>query len=158
MPVWVIAEVLDFGDFLDLCDFCAERWSDTRLTEVNRLLRDIKELRNACAHGSCVLNGIGKGTSPFKTPAPLVSALSGARLAGDHELIQWTTNPRTLEMLAALWGLHELVRSDARKEEAREGFKKLLDRAQLHAEWYAHNELLCSCYRFFERIIVAWAS
>lgn len=156
MPLWVIAEVLDFGDFLELWAFCANRWHDDDLKETRYLLKDVKELRNACAHGSAVLNGISSGASKYETPRPLQDALSGSHIGTGDERDRWTRNPRTLEMLAALWGMRDIVRSDDRREAAKAGLDALLARASLHADWYADVEPLCGCYRFFSLVAQAW--
>ena len=54
-------------------------------------------------------------------------------------------------MLAALWGIRDIVRSDDRHEAAKAGVDALLARARLHADWYTDVEPLCSCYRFFSQ-------
>lgn len=156
MPVWVIAEVLDFGDFLELWGYCAERWHDSDLKEMRYLLKNVKELRNACAHGSAVLNGITTDIYRYEVPRPLVDALSGGKINAPHERDRWTKNPRTLEMLCALWASCHIVRSNDRKSTAKKDLGTLLDRARLHADWYADVEPLISCYRFFSEVIRAW--
>lgn len=156
MPVWVIAEILDFGDFLELWRFCAERWRSDDLVQERYLLKDVKELRNACAHGSCVLNGIGAGQTRYPAPDLLVRAVSATRVGTTADQDRWLNNPRTLEMLATLWCSHELVRSDDRRAEARLGLEALAARCRQHADWYRDNEPLTSCYRYFSGIVAAW--
>ena len=52
MPVWVLMELFSFGSFIDLYLFCAERWDDERMRHEHYMLRQVKSVRNACAH-SC---------------------------------------------------------------------------------------------------------
>ncbi|WP_068539115.1 Abi family protein [Olegusella massiliensis] len=156
MPLWVIAEVFDFGDFLDLWGFCARRWHSEELVQVRYLLKDTKDLRNACAHGSCILNGIASGYAPYETPLPLIQALKNAHIASDQQIMRWTSNPRTLELLAALWCFNKLVRDEQRRAYAHTSLDKFFARARKHADWYTDNETLVSCYRFFMLIAKAW--
>lgn len=156
MPLWVIAEVFDFGDFLDLWGFCARRWHSEELIQLRYLLKDTKDLRNACAHGSCILNGIACGYTPYETPLLLTQALKSARITSEQEIERWTSNPRTLELLAALWCSKELVRDERRRTYAHTSLDKLFARARKHADWYTDNEALVSCYRFFMLIAKAW--
>ncbi len=156
MPVWVFAEALDFGDFLELWGYCAGRWQSDDLREMRYLLKDVKDLRNACAHGSAVLNGITTGTFPHDAPKMLSSGLSGAQIGTPDERTRWLKNPRTLQMLATLWASSHIVRSDDRRQAAREGLDSLLQRCRLHADWYADVEPLTSSYRFFSQAIRSW--
>ena len=57
MPLWAFVEVITFGTLIDLVRFCSERWEDGHLEDVHYLLKDVKGIRNAAAHGSCILNG-----------------------------------------------------------------------------------------------------
>lgn len=156
MPLWVMAEVLDFGDFLELGHFCARRWHLDDLSALLYLLKDTKNLRNACAHGSTIINGIAKGKAKYETPEVLTQALWASRVASKDEIGRWTNNPRTLELLAALWCSRELVHDDDRRAFARSNLEQLCARMRQHADWYHDNEVLVSCYRFFVRIVDAW--
>lgn len=156
MPVWVFAEALDFGDFLELWGYCAGRWQSDDLREMRYLLKDVKDLRNACAHGSAVLNGITTGTFPHDAPKMLICGLSGAQIGTPDERTRWLKNPRTLQMLATLWASSHIVRSDDRRQAAREGLDSLLQRCRLHADWYTDVEPLTSAYRFFSQSVRAW--
>ncbi len=59
MPVWVFLETIEFRRFTDFYLFCAERWSDDKMIQQHYVLKSVRALRNACAHNSCILNGIG---------------------------------------------------------------------------------------------------
>ena len=62
MPVWVFLETIEFRAFTDFYLFCAERWEDAEMLQRHYVLKSVRALRNACAHNSCILNGVGKAS------------------------------------------------------------------------------------------------
>lgn len=56
MPLWAFVEVISFGTVIDLIRFCGERWKDDHLKDAHYLLKYVKGIRNASAHGACILN------------------------------------------------------------------------------------------------------
>ncbi|MDO4849568.1 MAG: Abi family protein [Coriobacteriia bacterium] len=62
MPAWVFLETIEFRVFTDFYLFCAERWGDGEMLQRHYVLKSVRALRNACAHNSCILNGVGKAS------------------------------------------------------------------------------------------------
>ena len=58
MPLWVYLELMSFGTLVNLYRFCADRWQSKELRQTHGLLHNARSLRNACAHSSCLLNGM----------------------------------------------------------------------------------------------------
>lgn len=58
MPVWVLLEVSPLGTLLAFYLFCAERWDDEPMRQEHYALKGVKAVRNCCAHGSCIINGL----------------------------------------------------------------------------------------------------
>lgn len=76
MPIWVFCEAVPFGVFSDLVKFCAFRWKDGELEDTYYLLKYVRSVRNATAHGSCWINGITDTGPEIRPPATLVNTLS----------------------------------------------------------------------------------
>lgn len=75
-PIWAFCEVVSFGTFIDLFKFCADRWGDRGLMDVHYQLKNVKQVRNASAHGACILNEIAAARSPVRAPAALVNEMN----------------------------------------------------------------------------------
>lgn len=73
MPAWVLLEILSFGSFLSFYKFCSERWDDTELSLEYFMLKDVKAIRNACAHRSCIINGFCNSVKTDYDTSPLVT-------------------------------------------------------------------------------------
>lgn len=76
MPVWAFCEVVSFGTFTDLLRFCAARWDDKKLRRDHYQYKDTRQVRNASAHGACILNDITSSDVPARPPAALVNAMN----------------------------------------------------------------------------------
>lgn len=76
MPIWAFCEVVPFGIFTDLVRFCASRWHDKDLEDVHYQLKNSRQIRNAGAHGACVLNDVVSPSPSTRPPATLVNAMN----------------------------------------------------------------------------------
>ena len=77
MPAWVFLELSSFGAFADFYLYCADRWGDSGMRREHYLLRCVNSLRNAAAHSSAIVNGLGTGApaSTIRTPREVALAL-----------------------------------------------------------------------------------
>ena len=56
LPVWVLFEVLSFGDLIKFYNFYYDIYRKTRKSPIHRsLLENVRCLRNACAHSNCLI-------------------------------------------------------------------------------------------------------
>lgn len=70
--MWVLEELIGFGEFLRMYRFYAERNPQFTPLLPQRVLNPVKSLRNACAHNNCLLNALSR-TSTTR-PSPEISA------------------------------------------------------------------------------------
>lgn len=73
MPLWAFVEAVSFGTLIDLVRFCSARWEDKALLKKHYLLKDVKGIRNATAHGACILNGFDGSKGGAVRPSPTLS-------------------------------------------------------------------------------------
>ncbi|MFR2626321.1 MAG: Abi family protein, partial [Collinsella sp.] len=79
MPAWVFLELSSFGAFASFYLFCANRWGDTEMRDDHYLLRRANSLRNAAAHSSAIINGLGiSSATSTRYPASVAKALGDA--------------------------------------------------------------------------------
>lgn len=99
MPVWAFCEVVSFGTFTDLLRFCAARWDDKKLRRDHYQYKDTRQVRNASAHGACILNDITSSDVPARPPAALVNAMNsyGIPQAPAHQVAERAANGANLQ-------------------------------------------------------------
>lgn len=66
-PVWAFIEIIPFGRFIDFYKFVAISFNDRKMIDEAYLLKNVRELRNACAHNNCVLNDLRANTTNHNT-------------------------------------------------------------------------------------------
>lgn len=77
MPLWAFCEVVSFGAFLGVLRFCADRWDDRGLSDLHYHLKWVKSIRNASAHGSCMVNDLSESPSRrWRAPDVVTRALA----------------------------------------------------------------------------------
>ena len=72
-PVWVLAELISFGELVHLCTFYDEtRNPDPPILVRAKFINVIRDFRNASAHSNCLLNKIAECMDATKQPDLLI--------------------------------------------------------------------------------------
>jgi abortive infection bacteriophage resistance protein len=61
-PAWEFLEAIPFGRLVHLWKHCADSYDNRGMRKDFYMLQSVKGLRNACAHNSCVINDMRRGT------------------------------------------------------------------------------------------------
>ncbi|MGN0262291.1 MAG: Abi family protein [Eggerthellaceae bacterium] len=155
MPVWVLMELFSFGSFIDLYLFCANCWSDERMRHEHYMLRQVKSVRNACAHSSDILNGIGDVDTRIGTDTAVMDALAKAGISHRVRTAKMK-NPR-IRQIATLLYLHtQLVPAGSGKKNASCGLSALANQFMEMNKLVPTNDTICSSLAFLTKLIDTW--
>lgn len=156
MPAWVFLELSSFGAFADFYLFCANRWGDSGMRDEHYMLRRTNSLRNAAAHSSAIVNGLGSPLSAaqLRYPAPLAAALGEIGMSKRLRRSKMR-NPRILQMAVLAYAYSRFVPRE-KAEVTPERLLALADRSKLHSDWYASNTVITSSHDFIARVFEAW--
>lgn len=103
MPLWVFCEVVSFGAFLGILKFCSDRWYDKELSELYYCLRLTKSVRNACAHGACIINDLsGQNPKTWRAPVAVTKALAKSGVP-KRLRAKWLKVARVAEICTLIW-------------------------------------------------------
>ena len=147
MPAWV---------FLELSSFCANRWGDSGMRDEHYMLRRANSLRNAAAHSSAIVNGLGSplGAPQLRYPATLAAALGEIGMSKRLRRSKMR-NPRILQMAVLAYAYSRFVPRE-KAEGTPERLLALADRSKLHGDWYASNTVITSSHDYIARVFEAW--
>lgn len=156
MPAWVYLELASFGAFANFYLFCADRWNDSVMRSEHYLLRCANSLRNAAAHPSAIINGLGPGapSTSIRLPSEVASALESLGI-NKRSRRSKMRNPRVLQMTVLAYAYKRFV-----PLEKRVGVSDRLSALELlakkHSDWYAGLTGIVSAYRFLEKVFDGW--
>lgn len=165
MPYWCLMELVSFGAAIAFYKSCFRKGGlidDPReaavCRRINNLLRRVQVLRNAAAHGDCLLNGLS--THVRSASAKGVRRMLGevAGLAGSS-VEQVATVPVAMDLAAVLVCYDIVVPEGETRRSAAAELAAFSERAGLHRDWFARNYSVSSfieyaqlaCERFAER-------
>lgn len=156
MPAWVFLELSSFGAFADFYLFCADRWGDSEMRDEHYMLRRANSLRNAAAHSSAIVNGLGSSSSApqLRYPTPLAAALGEIGVSKRLRRSKMR-NPRILQMTVLAYAYSRFVPRE-KAEGTPERLLALADRSELHGDWYAGNTVIASSHDFIAMVFKAW--
>lgn len=154
IPIWAYIELCSFGDIKDLIAYysCITGWNPG--VDIITLDR-IRQLRNACAHGNCIINDLTHNKSSTvapKTPQFLAQFLinAGINQGSRHNKM---SNPRINQIVHLLYTFDKIVVTDNTRNNRVREFKNLISgRLQEHKDYFKNNQLLSTTYDFFQKI------
>lgn len=156
MPAWVLVEVIPFGALLSFYRFCALRWDDRAMLDEHYLLKQAKALRNACAHGSCIVDGFRPGVvSSVRTSLLVLSALTSSGISNSKSRRAKLSNPRMQQLVTTLYVLHMFARGTAPREVG-DALRSLSAELRATAEGYGPQNPFVSYLSFLARVIDLW--
>lgn len=152
-PVWVLVEVLSFGDLISFCD-CYYSQHPTPDIQIGSL-KIVKFLRNACAHSNCLINNLsdtsGKTFSQNRPANTFVSSIDGI---SEKTRSKKMGNRTIHDFVVMLCCFDSIVTSPGIKKHTYCELQELLNnRFTYHKEYFKNNLLLCSNYDFVKKVV-----
>lgn len=152
--VWILTEILSFGDFIKLFNFYYKRYPDNE-TNIKNYLWSAKFLRNAAAHCNCLLNSI---KTPYKDERRKVKSkaaceyLSKIPNLSKESINKKMSNVIINDFIATLLLYDLVVKSPVMKQHRFEELEDLLDKRFLNKkEYFSKNDHLKSSYNFAKK-------
>lgn len=152
IPVWEFLEIITFGELINFFEFFTifYRLPDKKYIFI---LREIKKLRNAVAHNSCVLCDLDKKDNFHPAHTNVIDYLKDCDI-GETSRNSKLTNSRIRQITDTLYLFNIIVTSDGIKENVAKELRELFyERIPLNEKYYNNNELLKSVYNYFDKII-----
>lgn len=155
LPVWAFLELVSFGTFSHFYRFCAKRFGDKAMLEDFYLFQGVRCLRNACAHGNCVLNDMRSGEPMFRARYAVSAAVGEVQSIGKGQRRSKLRNDR-LQQVATTLFVHSRTASGGVLARRSEGLGSLTRRMARHADYYEGNCQVSSGFDFIVKLVEAW--
>lgn len=120
------------------------------------MLRRANSLRNAAAHSSAIVNGLGSSSNApqLRYPAPLAAALGEIGVSKRLRRSKMR-NPCILQMTVLAYSYSRFV-PEEKAGRTPERLLALADRSELHGDWYTGNTAIASSHDFIAMVFKAW--
>ncbi len=161
MPVWVLLEALEFGPFTNFYLFCADRWNDETMRQEHYVLKSVKALRNACAHDSCIANGLttaGERTG-YAPNLLITNSLNDHGIHNSRSRRTKLRNLRVAQIAALLWSLSAFCTRDSTLERHAMRFARFRESFEANRERFGNNDdanAFVSYFEFIWKLIDTW--
>lgn len=156
LPVWALVEVIPFGRLLSLYKFTAERYESQEMMSNFYYLLACKKVRNAAAHGNCILNDIMPAGGKSYRDDEIVRALNN--ISGMRKGFR-TTQMRSvrLQQIVILLYMHQKLVFDRDALWRTTALLQLLkNRMCENKAYYASNPRINSALDFLTLVIDNW--
>ncbi len=148
-PVWVLLEMLTFGDFIKFYEFYYSARSYSKIP--SSVINLVKSLRNGVAHNNCILADLAHGSShPPAEISQFISKIASINTAQRQKKLSC----RPMLEFTALLYIYNLVVSDKVKHYRTLELKDLFfSRMRQKKGFFFKNELIKSNYEFACKVI-----
>jgi hypothetical protein len=155
--IWAFIELIPFGRLVDFYRFCANRFDDEKMKNNYYMLLTCKEIRNAAAHSSCILNELRSNTVTHRTSYEVSDALMKIEGMNSNFRRQSMSNSRVQEIVTLLYMHKKLVISAGIHKGEWEDLQAVIDRMYKNSIYYGTNNLIKNTFDFLKKIVDNWA-
>lgn len=163
MPYWCLMELISFGPLIKFYRSCFRKGgflddpAESRtLRLVNNFFRRAQTLRNAAAHGDCLLNGLSSYSKSKSTAAVKRELQRREGLEGDV-VNQVSSVTVAMDLAAVLMCYDVIVPAGRTRSDAAGELRSFSERVALNREWFSKNYSIRSFMDYIELVMPHFA-
>ena len=151
-PVWVLVEIITFGDLIKLISLYNEIYPNHIIDIPSKnILQAVKSLRNACAHNNCLLNNMNKGET--KPPVEISQYISEIQTIGKEERIKKLSCRPMFEFVCMLKTYNEVVSESVRKRGLNDLKIFVNEKMYRNIQYFDKNIVVKTSFDFLKKVI-----
>lgn len=154
LAVWILIELLSFGDFIELYEYYYNKYPDE--SSLNYFLLPVKCLRNAAAHNNCILNSLRKPYSKKISENKKITTFINREVQtiSTVERKNKMTNPIVHDFVTTLYVFDNIVSSKSTKKRTYNDLKELFySRFKENENYFEKNDVINSYYKFTKKVV-----
>lgn len=156
LPLWVFLELISFGRLVSFYGFCSERYSSKLMENNYYMLMTCKDIRNAAAHNSCIINNLSPRTARFKLRIDVNQELCQIEGISKNVRNRKMSNARVQQIVTLLFIYKKIVTSKGVKDKAVRSLDLFVDRMLKNKSYYITNDVIRTTFDFLELVIDNW--
>lgn len=152
-PIWVLVELISFGDLLRITQFYESRYS-IQIMPNNKFMNTIRDLRNASAHNNCLINTIANNLDKTKQPdIRIVNFIKDLNAVGSTSRQTNLRNFFAYDMVTLLFVYDSLIPNNKKKSTYIMLNNLMTKGLTDHYDYFETNSKIKGVYEFLSRII-----
>lgn len=150
IPIWVMVEMVTFGDLLHFYEFYYDknRSGSLKMPIHYKILLSVKNIRNACAHNNCILNNLSE--QDLNVQPKIGSFVSNLGFNRKSKRLQCKT---IYEIMCVLFSLEELASFSVAKQNINELKSVFDDFNKEYLELFKKNDLILKSLYFLKKVV-----
>lgn len=155
IPIWVLVELVSFGDLIRLCNFYEEFYNCSgSIIPKNSLMNIVRDLRNASAHGNCLLNNLDTKLELTKQPDSLITCfIKNMTTISKEQRRNYLKKSFVYNVIVLLYVYQHVVPGSTRHERFSSLQNFMNTRLFQHKDYFKTNPKLTGTYIFFNKVI-----
>lgn len=146
-PIWVLCEVLTFGDFILLYSFYYGKSAPVSIP----VLKLVKSLRNGSAHNNCLLANLAHGAS--RPPREINDYVKKMNTVSTSQRLKKLSCRPMLEFVALLYTYESVVTDKVKHHRSKELEQIFFGRMLEKKTFFENNSLIKTNYEFACKVI-----
>lgn len=152
-PVWVFVELISFGDLTYLIAFYDNIYSDSIVN--NKFMNIIRDIRNAAAHSSCLINQLFKPHNPGwqvdSTISNYIKTIPDISPAVRRKNLNYQV---VYNFIILLYVYDQVVPEGKAKQRRHKEIKDLFNiRMISHKDYFQSNNKITGAYNFVKKVV-----
>lgn len=148
MPIWVLVEILDFGELILFYNLYKENYNiDNKVSVFN--LYPIKSLRNVAAHNSCILHTLTMHPTKIRTSTTLKQLLHNKNILSRRQ--NEIKIPIIHDFLCLIFVFSELCPNTEIKRKITKKIMDYFTKCEKRSEYFDHEPLILKRYLFIKK-------
>lgn len=164
-PIWVLVELITFGDLLHICQFYSRYYHCDILNGItSKFFNTVRDLRNAAAHSNCLMNKMTAPMDASKQPDYNIIIFTRSLCTTGEVYIPSHTRNKNLHinfvynMITLLYVYDQLMPSSSKCKRYNELKSFMEGRVIENKRYFTSNTKLVGIYDFLKKIIDSLAS
>lgn len=149
-PVWVLVEVISFGDFTHLCALYEELYDEVIVN--NKYLNSVRDIRNAAAHSNCLINKLKEKNN--KPEGEVINYVKNIATIGKGARDSKLSVKFLYDFVVLLAVYDEIIPEGKLRDKRLTELNDLISvRCLRNKDYFVKNEIIKSAYSFVKKIV-----
>lgn len=148
-PVWVLMELLTFGDFIHFYEYYYGVYGSQPIN--TPLINLVKSLKNGCAHNNCIIADLNAGSSI--APSEISKMVNKIPNIKQNQKKKKLSCRSILEFVCMLYVYDDVVSEKVKRNRVIELKALFTERIPEKRGFFRKNQLISSSYKFVDSII-----